>query len=138
MNSQILELLFRSYDGELTREEQQKLDQALAKSKELTEEKERIAQMRKAISDSSSQGFHPFFAEKVMRRIREAESAQETFWDSLVYVFRSVAIATAILLITLISFNLIKSGNVSVASAFAESKITLEQALDPTLSLVME
>ena len=138
MNSKILELLFHSLDGELTREEQQKLDQALAKSKELREEKERITQMRKVISNSRSQGFHPFFAEKVMRGIREAKNAQETFWDSLVYVFRPVAFAATILLITLISFNLIKSGNISVASAFAESEITLEQALDPTLSLVME
>lgn len=70
-----------------------------------------------------------------MRRIREAKSAQETFWDSLVYVFRPVAIAAAI---NLISFNLIKSGDISLASAFAESEITLEQALDPTLSLVVE
>lgn len=134
----MLELLFRSFDGVLSQNEQAQLDDALKKSKKLQDERDRIAQLRFIISKSSSQRFDPFFAEKVMRRLREAETTQETFWDSLIYVFRPVAIAATILIITLISFNLIKSGDISVASAFAESEITLEQALDPTLSLVME
>lgn len=137
MNSKILELLYRSFDRELNPNEQHQLEQALAGSKELREEKERIANMRTMISDSSEEKFHPFFAEKVMRRIRE-EQTQENFLDSLVHVFRPVAIAATVVLIALMSYNVLKSNEVSVASAFAQPEITLEQALDPTLSLALE
>jgi len=137
MNSKILELLYRSFDKELNPNEQHQLEKALADSKELREEKERIANMRTMISDSGEHKFHPFFAEKVMRRIR-AEQTQENFLDSLVHVFRPVAIAATVVLIALMSYNVLKSNDVSVASAFAQPEVTLEHALDPTLSLALE
>ena len=82
MDKKIVELLYRSFDDELSQAEQQQLDQALLESKDLREEKTRIAQMRTAISDSGEKSFKPFFAEKVIRRIREAQQAQESFFDS--------------------------------------------------------
>jgi hypothetical protein len=90
------------------------------------------------ISDSSQQSFHPFFAEKVLRRIREQGRAAESFFDSLIDVFRPVAIAATILFIVLLSYNLFKSDKISLASAFAEPEIKLEHSLDPALALVME
>jgi anti-sigma factor RsiW len=138
MNKKIVELLYRSFDDKLTPAEQQRLDQALSDSKELREEKIRIAQMRTVISDSGQRSFQPFFAEKVMRRIREAKRTQESFFDSLIEVFRPVAIAATILFIVLLAYNLFKSDNKSLASALAEPEITLEQSLDPTLALVVE
>jgi hypothetical protein len=138
MNKKIVKLLYRSFDDELSQAEQQQLDQALLESKNLREEKGRIAQMRTAISDSGEESFKPFFAEKVIRRIKEAKHAQENFFDSLIYVFRPVVIAVTILLLALVSFNLFKSDHRTVSTAFAEPEITLEHALDPTISLVME
>jgi len=138
MNKKILELLYRSFDDVLTPEEQKHLEEALAESVKLQEEKERIAKLRTTISDGATQSFKPFFAEKVIRRIREQKIAQETFFESLIYVFRPVAIAAVVLLITLVSYNLIKSDNISLASAFAEPEISLEQVLEPTLPLAME
>jgi hypothetical protein len=138
MNKKMLELLYRSFDDALTQAEQLQLDDALTKSTELQEERDRIVHMRAMISDGSVPSFHPFFAEKVMRRIREAERSQESFFDSLIEVFRPVAIAATIFFIVLLSYNLLKSDKISLASAFAEPEIRLEQALDPTLTLVME
>ena len=138
MNEKLLKLLYRSFDETLTQSEQMQLDDALAKSKELQDERDRIAQMRSMISDDSAQLFKPFFAEKVMRRIREAERRQESFFESLIEVFRPIAIAVTILFIVLLTYNLFKSEKKSLASAFAEPEIRLEQALDPTLTLVME
>ena len=138
MNKKMLELLYRSFDDVLTPEEQRQLGEALAKSKELQKEKERIAKLRTTISDSAAQSFKPFFAEKVVRRIREKESVQEAFVDSLFHVFRPVAIAIAMLLITLMSYNLIKSDNISLASTFVEPEVSLEQVLEPSLPFAME
>ena len=138
MNRKILDLLYRSFDDSLTQVEQQRLDQALSDSKELREEQIRITQMRSMISDSSHKSFHPFFAEKVLRRIQEQGRVAESFFDSLIDVFRPVAIAATILFIVLLSYNLFKSDKISLSSAFAEPEIRLEHALDPTLTLVME
>jgi hypothetical protein len=138
MNKKIIELLYRSFDDELSQTERKQLDEALLKSKDLREEKSRITQMRTAISNSGQLSFKPFFAEKVIRRIREAQQVQESFFDSLIYVFRPVVIAVTILLLALMSFNLFNSNHKTVATAFGEPEITLEHALDPTVSLVME
>ena len=138
MNKKILKLLYRSFDEMLTQSEQLQLDNALAHSQELRDERNRIARMRSTISHSSAPSFQPFFAEKVMRRIRAVDSKQERFFDSLIEVFRPVAIAATILFIALLSYNLFKSDKVTLASAFAEPEFTLEQSLDPTLTLVME
>ena len=138
MNKKILELLYRSFDDVLKPEEQKQLEKALVESVKLQEEKVRIAQLRTTISDSAAKSFKPFFAEKVIRKIKEQEGVQETFFESLMYVFRPVAIAAVVLLITLVSYNLVKSDNISLASAFAEPEIGLEQVLEPTLPLAME
>jgi len=138
MNNELIKLLYRSFDETLTQCEQLQLDDALAQSRELRDERDRIAQMRSTISNSSAPSFQPFFAEKVMRRIREADRKQENFFDSLIEVFRPVAIAATILFIVLLSYNLFKSDKVTLASALAEPEFTLEQSLDPTLTLVME
>jgi len=138
MNRKILDLLYRSFEEDLAPAQQQRLDRALAESEELRAEKHRIAAMRSMISDSSHKAFHPFFADKVLRRIREKSRSAESFFDSLIEVFRPVAIAVTILFIVLLSYNLFKSDSKSLASAFAEPEIKLEQALDPTLAWVME
>ncbi len=138
MNNQILALLYRSFDEPLHPAEQQQLDQALAESASLRAEKERIAQMRALISDAVPRAFQPFFAEKVIRKIRERRRMTESFVDSLVAVFRPVAIAVTIFLIVLLSYNLFISEHKSLSSAFAEPEIKLEQALDPAIAWVME
>ena len=138
MNKKILELLYCSFDDELTQNEKELLEKALSKSEKLRQEKNNIAAMRATISKGTSQSFHPFFTEKVMRRIHEEEKVQDTFFESLVYMFRPVAIAAAILIAALISYNLIRSDQLSVASAFAEPEITLEQAYEPIVILTLE
>lgn len=139
MNKKILELLYRSFDERLNPGEQKIFDQALSDSSDLRAEKNRIAQIRTMITDSSPKGFHPFFAEKVLRRIRsQARPVAESFFESLINLFRPIAIAAAILFIMLLSYNLLKSEDKSLATALAEPEIRLEQALDPTLAWVME
>jgi len=138
VNNKILELLYRSFDEPLHPAEQQQLDRALTESASLRAEKERIAQMRALISDSVPRAFQPFFAEKVIRKIREHRQMTESFVESLIAVFRPVAIAVTIFLIVLLSYNLFISEHKSLSSALAEPEIKLEQALDPAIAWVME
>ena len=138
MNKKILKLLYRSFDDDLSLEDHHRLDDALAKSAELRAEKERLLAMRAMVSDSGANSFQPFFAEKVMRRIRNAESAQESFLDSLIAVFRPVAIAAFIILVMLISYNLKKTENYTLAGALGEHKATLEEIVDPIYMFTAE
>ncbi len=135
------ELLYRSFDNALTSGEQKQLERALKQSKELREEKRQINTMRTAISDSPAKSFKPFFTDKVMQRIssfNNAKTTPDTFFESLFTIFRPVFVTATILLIALLSYNLIKSDQPSLAGAFAEPEVTLEQAIDPTFLLTME
>jgi len=141
MNRKDLELLYRSFDDSLTPEEQKQLREALESSKALREEKKRIASLRKAVSGHAAESFEPFFAERVMRRIkqfRQAEKSPDLFFESLFAVFRPVAVGAVVLLIVLLSYNIIKSDRLSLASAFAEPEVSLAEAFDPTLAFSME
>lgn len=141
MNRKIFELLYRSFDADLSSTEQQQLHQALAQSAELREEKERIENMRSLVHAAGEKTFHPFFADKVMSRIRGKKRGlirEDAFFNALVGLFRPVVIGSAILLLGLISYNIIKSGDFSIESAFAEPQVTLEQVIDPAISLKLE
>lgn len=141
MNGKILNLLYSSFDTTLTQAEQKLLDEALVGSRELREEKEKIEMMRTIISDSTSKSFKPFFAERVMQRVRllqQQRLRQVSFFDSLQYIFRPIAIAAIMLIIALMSYNLLKSNHLSFLNVYPEPEVTLEQVLDPTLTLTME
>lgn len=139
MNKQMLALLYRSFDEPLTQEQLKELDDALSSSSELKQEKERIAKMRVLLSESAQKSFKPFFAEKVVQRVNKlAKSGQEIFFESLFKLFRPVAIAAAVVIITIVSYNLFKSGELSINSALGQPELTFEDVIDPAFVLTME
>ena len=138
MKGKVLELLYHSFDEKLTTEDQATLDRALSQFEELRTEKERLEKMRSLVQSSGEEGFHPFFAEKVVSRIRARKHEGDIFFNALVGLFRPVIIGAAILFFGLISYNIIKSGEFSLESAFGEPQVTLEQVIDPVLSLKLE
>ena len=141
MKEKDLELLYRSFDAPLTPEEQKRLKNALVGSKALRQEKKRIESIRKSVAHSAAHSFKPFFADRVMQRIeksRQEQTESDPFFESLIAVFRPVAMGAAVLMIVLLTFNMIKSDRLSLAGAFAEPEVTLAEAFDPTLTLAME
>ena len=76
-----------------------------------------------------------------MKRIFGSESKklnQQLYFESLFKVFRPIAITAALVIIMLMSYNMFKSNKISFSSALGEPEITLEQVVDPTLTLTME
>lgn len=140
MDKKIIELLNRSFDSILTKVQQNELDEALQKSHELREEKESLIRLRKRISGNAGQTFSAFFADKVMAKItsNRTESNEERFFESLISVFRPVAIAAAMLLVILVSYNILNNQEYSLVSSFTHSQVTLEDAFDPILDLTLE
>jgi anti-sigma factor RsiW len=133
MDQKVLDLLYRSFDGQLTPEEKQLLEKTLAQSKALQKEKERIVGLRKTISGSALQSFEPFFAERLMQRIqaeRESQSAAgEDFIGSLLWSFRRIALAGAIAVLLLLTSNIVQKGEISLNSMLAIPQLTIEDTL---------
>lgn len=140
MKQKIRKLLYRSFEEPLSIEDEKRLNDALSASDALRLEKESLTRLRKSVAAGKTQHFKPFFAEKVMHQIksREQESVQERFFESLLRAFKPAIVVATVLVIMLLSYNLIKSDRVSIASAFAQPEVSLDQALDPTILFTLE
>lgn len=131
MDKKILRLLYRSFEERLEEKEQKQVEEALRKSEELRQEKEKILSMRKAVTDSAHRSFKPFFAERVMNRIMagEKESLMISVFEPLKAVFQPLAIAAAIVIIVLIVYNLGIGESLTMNEAFYVSELTIEEIL---------
>lgn len=138
MNKKALKLLYRFFDLKLSQKEQNFLDKALASSKDLREEKNRIESMRKAFPDSAKGNFSPYFTAKVMQRIREIKNknTQVNFFNTLVYDFKIIAVAAAIVLGLLVVFNFVNP--FSSSDKYSVDVITIDQLVEPIAMLEME
>ena len=141
MKEKLLDLLHKSFDSSLTSKEREILKKGLSESAALRKEKEKVELMRERLADSKQGTFNPFFAERVMNRIKTNQKLQQekrTSFDSLVVLFRPIAITTAVLLIILLSYNMKKTDNYTLAGALGQEHVTLEHVMDPTYTLTME
>ena len=141
MKKKNLELLYLSFDDQLSEVEQQQLNQALAESVQLQKEKERIIALRGAISASGARSFQPFFPERVMQAITapaEVRNGLERFFQSLQLAFRRVAVAGVAAIFILLVYNFVRSGHVSVAGAFGMSQETLVEVLESPFDATVE
>jgi hypothetical protein len=141
MTKKILKLLYRSFDEELSLVEQQQLEVGLKKSEQLLLEKQKIQELRAILSGNAKESFQPFFAEKVMHRIRtDGSISEQIFFDSLVKIFRPVIITTTIIIISLVTYNLFTGDEISLKTALGEPNLSIEHVIDPAvnMSLTME
>jgi hypothetical protein len=141
MNKKIVELLYRSFDTELTAEEQRQLDEALSGSKNLRDEKERIVEMRNTLSDGAAESFSPFFAERLMQQVRamdETGAGLEPFFQSLYRLFKPLAVVATAAILTLIAINLQRSDEITVAAAFAVQDDKIEILLETPLESILK
>ena len=139
MKKKLIQLLYRSFDKNLSGKRKKQLEAALIQSTELKREKEQITAIRSAIASSAEKSFKPFFAERVMNRVKYSRhQEQASFFDSLVYIFKPVAIASVFLIVIMFSYNWLAKDNASLVNAMNESELTLVQVLDPTYDLTLE
>ena len=141
MNDELLDLLYRSLEEKLEPAEQRRLDEALAESRALREERARVLAIRESLAAGAAQTFKPFFVRRVMNRLAEEvgeKRGAETFLESLSYVFRRVAFAGALAVIALAVFNIISSDTVSATAALGVPDMTIEEVIETPFESVME
>lgn len=131
MDEKIRELLYRSFDDDLSPEEKNQLKDALEKSAELRTEKEKLSHLRKEISGTTEKSFAPFFADRVMNRIyaeKEMKSySMDDFFNSLAWSFKRIALAASFAVILILAINLFKEENISLDSLLAMPQITVKE-----------
>ena len=138
MSENIHKLLLRSFDADLTVDEKSRLDRALADSESLRLEHEQMKTLRKAVEQGVSHSFRPFFADRVMSRLKTIQKSNERFdpfFESLMHLFKPVLVAAAVLIAIMISYNAVRHEGTLLAS---ESKVTLEDAFDPVYEWIQE
>ncbi len=129
----INELLYRSFDLDLDETDREELQHALENSEELRQEKLQ-AEARRELISRSAEGifFNPFFEEKVMNRIdtyARNESSSDIFFNSLMVVFKRLALAAAVLCIIIISYNLLTDESLKTVDELSVSPQTYEAML---------
>ena len=138
MSDHIIDLLYQSFDRELSEDEVKQLEAALSDSAELRDEKARIEKLRNIFADAPAEKFSPYFAQKVMNKIKYSEqpdSETEHFMDELMYVFRRIAFVGAACAIFLLAYNFIVFDQISLSAIFGIPEVTLEEITEPIFVL---
>ena len=134
MNKKNLKLLYRSLDSELCEKDQQRLNDALVRSDELRLERDRALAQRQALAKSGTQSFSPFFSERVMGRIdslgQTRKNGFDLFYETFKSMFQRLAVASVVILLVLISYNLIKSDILPEDEIIFASDAAMEEILD--------
>ena len=140
MDKKLKELLYRSFDSELNAEEKRLLEEALAQSEELRQEKEMITSLRGNIKRSKSTSFNPNFVDRVIEKIQTTEKKDDSqqLFDSLYVFFRPIAIAATVLIIVIAGYNISTTGNFSLEGALGVPEVSVDDVYDPVLALVSE
>ena len=128
----IQELLIRSFDADLSEEERRQMEQAFKESSEWLDLKKEIDLQRRWISENAAKSFQPFFAERTVEKIRalRESNGRYAFYQSLRTVFQRVAIAGALLLLLLITYNIKTGDSLSTEEVFFASDTTVETIYD--------
>jgi hypothetical protein len=133
MNKKIKQLLYRSFDQELTPEERSMLNKTLSNSEALRIEKNKIENMRAQIANISDFHFQPSFVDKVMNRVREEKvnttNGIEDFFESFLWSFKRYAIGSILIVCLLFLINVLNAGSVTLESALAIPQINIEKTL---------
>lgn len=136
------ELLYKSFDMELSPEEKQKLQEGLEQDPQLKAEYRQIARLRETLSAQKGTTGFPDVTAAVMDSIREPRSGfvndKYSFDHYLQSAFRPLLAAALLLIVLLSGFNIIKSGEVSLKAVLSLQEATITDALDPTLTLLEE
>ena len=126
MNEEMLNLLIRSFDENLSEVERTSLDKALAGSPELREEKKQLSEMRQMIGETAERKFKPFFSARVMRHIEDSQSEQEDFFGSLVWAFRVFAMVGTAAIVLFFALNSKLANDLSIDSILGLPQLSIE------------
>lgn len=125
-------LLLRAIAGELSPEEEARLDERLAAEPRFHAAHERMARVEALVRETPRAGFRPGFAGRVVARIASAETPRR-FSAALALAFRRLGPAALAIILALLVHNLLTEGpeaQSALEAALGLQPVTLEVAYD--------
>ncbi len=121
----LMELLFRSMDDEnLTPEEQNRLNRALASDRALAHEKQEMERMRKTFSEYAP-SFKPGFSERITNKIYHIANNDDNLW----FLFKRFALTGVAAIVFLLITVYLSEGSFSLNSLLGLSDLTTDNLL---------
>ena len=114
MDNKLLHLLQKSFDSPLNSEERSLLEEGLAVSPELNEEKNRLVRLRNVLINQDNR-FGPYFASKVMNKISNLKPEAE-FSQGIIFAFKRVAIPMLAAAVVLLAISVFTGGSSALDS----------------------
>ncbi len=99
-------MMLRYLDGALTPEEEARIGRRLEADPTFADEIDRLGRLRATLASGRARSFNPFFADLVMRRLAERESAPSRFAEDLGWTFRRISLAALAALVTMTAYSL--------------------------------
>ncbi len=129
MNEKALNLLIYSLDNQLTPLEQEELDQYLASSEALREEKEALLEMRAGLASLRREA-NENFADQLIRKIQsgKVEKPVQNFQLAVVKLFPKVAAACVIAMVLTVLGTFYVEGNLSLEAFIGVQDLSPEDA----------
>jgi hypothetical protein len=126
MNPKMLDLLYRSFDSALTETEEEALNDALAESPKLREERNQILKTREIVRQNPAPAFKPFFLSRLNHKLQDKRRQREDFSRSLKWSFRLVGLVGSLTVVLLFAYNSINEQSISMDSILGIPQATLE------------
>ncbi|MCB0279359.1 MAG: hypothetical protein KDD94_07645 [Calditrichaeota bacterium] len=136
MKQYLIDLLYQSFDRELTEKESDDLELGLQTFPELREKKESIEQLRESLADFKEfSAFSDGFANRVMGKINATKALKKAdilLFNSINHSFKRIAIAALFLIVSLFAINMFNRGDISIPSQ--SNQQTIEDEIESSLA----
>jgi anti-sigma factor RsiW len=126
------ELLIRYRDGDLPDEELARVEERLNSEPGFRSKRESVEEIATLLEQGAAGSFEPFFAARVVARLREADSsAAEGMYEALRWIFARVAVACVVVMLAIGAYSALEGGygGSVVDSVMGLPEATLETAL---------
>jgi hypothetical protein len=140
-NKKLTKLIYKNLDGTLSNKEMEVLKNEWDNSESLKKKYNQILEFREKVSESGIHSFKPLFEERLLDKLSAGklpEAVSRGWTNSLVVSFHHLALAAAIILILLITYNLESGNYYSFQNLFGTSQSSIELAFDPVQNLLKE
>lgn len=125
-HNEVLDLLIRSFDSELSADEAARLANALHTSEELQEEKARLLAMRERMKDWKAPA-DPQFSTSVLAKI--TQQAEDNFSGVIIRIFPRVAAACFLVLGVALGVIYATEGSLVMETIIGVNEVVLEDAV---------
>ena len=135
MKVKLQSLIQKAAEGALTKREEELLKAHLKTFPELQKEIEDRRCLQELLTESIPDSFDPYFATRVMQRINSKITEKFDLTASLAYFFRRIAIASAVIIMAITSYNITtqwdnRAGRSLVELALNLAPATLETSIE--------